>query len=464
MTKMFGTAGIRGLTNFEMTPLLALKMAQVYGDYLGNKGKVAVGRDTRFGAHMLSDAAACGLVSAGVNVEDCGTVPTGCLATYVTQKKLDGAILITGSHTPPDRIGLIVMMSDGAYVPDRVARSLERMFEEYSTRRCVTPPDRIGSVVPADAPIELYRKKLLSWVDAKLIARAKYRVLVDPCNGAAAHVLTDVLRRAGCSVLELNAEPSCIPGRAPEPRANVLAATAREVVKKRCDLGVATDIDADRVLFIDANGQVLSEDLVGAIFAEEELAPLRDRKCVTPINSSGLIDLVCAKLNATLEYCPPGQPATVEAIKRVGAAYSYEESGKYYFCRQVLWCDGLLAALKMLEIMARKKLPLSELGAHLPKFYQVKRLVRCEDSKKEAVMARTAEIWKKEGTEGRVKDVTVDGLKRVYKDSSWLLLRKSGTEPLIRVFSDSMSPGRSESLVALGEEIVRRAIKQAGGR
>lgn len=461
MPRMFGTAGIRGLTNVEITPLLALKIAQVFGDYLGNSGKVAVGRDTRFGARMLSDAAACGLASAGLKVEDCGVVPTGCIATYITERKLQGAILITGSHTPPDRIGLIVMMSDGAYVPDHVARTLERLYEQYETRKCVTPPDRIGSIMPADRPLELYRKSLLSSVDVKLIARQRFKVLVDPCNGTACGILTDVLRRVGCTVIEINCTPGPVPGRAPEPRAHSLVATAHEVVKKGCNLGIATDVDADRVLFIDSLGRVLSEDLVGAIFAESELAPLRQRKCVTPINSSGLIEHVCAELNATLEYCPPGQPATIEAVKKIGAHYSYEESGKYYFCQEVMWCDGLLATLKMLEIMARKKKPLHDLGAHLPKFHQVKRLVRCADDRKEAVMARVAEIWKKEATEGRLRDVTVDGLKRIYKDNSWLLMRKSGTEPLIRVFSDSMSPDRSEALVNIGVAIVRRALRES---
>jgi phosphomannomutase/phosphoglucomutase len=411
---------------------------------------------------MLSDAAACGFASAGLRVEDCGVVPTGCIATYVTEKKLNGAILITGSHMPHDRIGVIAMMSDGAYVPDRVARALEGMYEQYESRRCMTPPDRIGSILPADCPVELYRKSLLSAVEVKLIARQRPRVLVDPCNGAACGVLTDVLRRAGCIVLEVNGTPSPVPGRAPEPRAHSLIVTAHEVVKKGCDLGVATDIDADRVLFIDSRGQVLSEDLVGAIFAESELTPLRQRRCVTPINSSGLIDHVCAELNATLEYCPPGQPATVEVIKKTGAHYSYEESGKYYFCREVLWCDGLLASLKMLEIMAHRKKPLHEVGAHLPRFYQVKRFVRCPEDRKEATMLHVAEIWRKEATEGRARDVTVDGLKRIYRDSSWLLIRKSGTEPLIRVFSDSISFDRSEALVEIGEDIVRRAMRGRG--
>jgi len=131
----FGTAGIRGKTNIDITPTLALQLGAVFGDYLGNKGTVAMGRDTRYGALMLAQSAASGLMSAGVSVRDCGCIPTG-LANFIRQHQLAGGFLVTGSHTPYDMSGLIILLGDGAYLSPEVGRDLE---------------NRLSAVLPAQA-------------------------------------------------------------------------------------------------------------------------------------------------------------------------------------------------------------------------------------------------------------------------------------------------------------------------
>ncbi len=460
--KMFGTAGIRGLTNVEITPALALSIARSYGDWLGNAGLAAVGRDTRYGAPMLSMAAASGLVSAGFDVVDCGVIPTGGLAAYLRHAKAKGAILITGSHTPPDRIGVIAMLADGAYVPDTTAVEIEDRHAQASF--AYVSPDRIGSVRVAHDALEVYRAFLLSYVDAEPIRRWRPRVLVDPANGTASLVLPGLLRELGCDVVELNCSPNPVPARPSEPRAKTLTEACAKVRAHGCDIGIATDVDADRVLFIDANGTCASEDVIGAAFAEEVLSRAKNKLCVSPINSSGLLDWVCAKVGARIEWCPPGQPATVEKVKQVGAVYSYEESGKYYFCEEALWCDGPLAALKLLSMLGREKLGLAQLVAKYPSFTQVKQTVPCPDAIKSRVMERLRERWERELVDGRKEDVTIDGLKRVYKDNSWLLLRKSGTEPLVRVYSDAMDAGRAKALVEAGKALLESVMREVEGR
>ncbi|MBI3273323.1 MAG: hypothetical protein HYZ53_30320 [Planctomycetes bacterium] len=461
-TRMFGTAGIRGLTNVEITPLLALRMAHAFGTYLGGRGRMLVGRDTRYGAEMLSAASAAGLMSAGMRVVDVGVIPTGGFATYLTRRKFDGGVLITGSHTPNDRIGFIAMMSDGAYVPEAVAKALEAAYEKDQRAR-IPVKHEIGAMEPAELPLELYLQSLLESVDIDLIRKRKFRVLVDPVNGAAAGVIQDFLRRLDCQLLEMNGRPSPVFGRPSEPRASCLGPAAEAVLAAHCDLGLATDVDADRILFIDDKGNILSEDLTGALFADDLLPRMKRKVCVIPINSSGLIELICARHGARIVDCPPGQPATVEAVKAADADYAYEESGKYYFCRQALWCDALLAAGKMLELLARKDLSLSNVSVPYPRFHQVKRTIHCDDRVKVRAMELVRELWEKELLEGRQKDVTVDGLKRVYQDNSWLLLRKSGTEPLIRVYSDATTRERADELVRKGDALLRRALKLAEG-
>jgi phosphomannomutase / phosphoglucomutase len=484
---LFGTAGIRGLTNIHITPLLALKIAQVYGDYLGNRGTVALGHDTRYGAQMLVQSTASGLISSGISVLDCGCLPIGGLACMVMQNRLAGGIMITGSHTPYEMIGIIILESDGAYLAHKTAREIESRYYNYDKRQVVIKPEQLGvysGAVPlqrntanynrqypgkpglpdyksAEHPLETYQSFLLGLVNQDIIKAQHYRVLIDPCNGTAGLVLPSLLKSLGCEVV-LNNETMCpVPNRPAEPRAVNLGPTALKVKDNKCHLGIATDIDADRVLLIDETGKVLSEDLTGAIFARWVFESHPDKKvCVTPLNSSGLIEKVCKDAGREWVACGIGAPETLRVIKELKASFAYEESGKYYFSDEIMWPDGILAAIKMLQIMAEKKQSLSELASQFPMYYQIKHTVLCPEAQKDKVMQRVRGIWEKEALAGRSKDMTIDGLKRSYDDGSWLLIRKSGTEPLIRVFADSPSAARADELVRLGEDMVKRA--QAG--
>lgn len=469
----FGTAGIRGLTNTEITPLLVLKMSEIYGAYLSEKRtigqiKTAVGYDSRYGAEMLAMTAVSGLNSAGVQTVNCGCITTGGLASYITCNKLDGGVLITGSHTPYDMVGFIILTSDGSYLDIETSRELERHYDNYGQSRKAVKPEGIGINNQATNPSDCYRSFLLGCVDVNLIKSKKYRVLLDPANGPATLIFPDILKELACEVFLINDKLSPVPNRPSEPRAKNLVETAVKVKEYKCDIGIATDVDADRVLFIDADGRVLSEDLVGGIFAREVVSP--DKVCVVPVNSSGLIEEVISQCSGKLEYCRIGQPETIKAIKQVNACFSYEESGKYYFSSQAFWPDALLSSLKLLEIMARRNnKPLSEIASGFSRFYQVKHTIHYDsltdgDNKKvidsNKLFQKVQELWAKECKENSVRDVTIDGLKRIYDDKSWLLIRKSGTEPLIRVYADAPTMERAEELVRQGEELVKKAVSQ----
>lgn len=455
--KLFGTAGIRGRTNIDVTPLLALRMSQCFGDFLENSGTVALGRDTRPGSDMLARAAAAGLQSAGLSVTDCGVIPTGGLATWVRGKKCDGGVLITGSHTPPDRNGFILMTERGAYLPDDEAVALERAYAMVGQRAETLGHDRLGRYSLADNPLGYYRQALEDACFPQAIAARRFRVLYDPCNGAACNVFPRLFEALKVAGVPSNADPRPIPGRATEPRAHNLVEVARRVVEEKCDFGLATDIDADRILFIDETGRVLSEDLVGAMFAKSVLRA--GSTCVTPINSSGVLEEICEAAGAKLEFCRAGQPATVEKILELGADYACEESGKYYFVKDAAWCDGLMAAVKMLDLLSTSPRTLSAIADGFPQYVQVKETVPCADGEKDGAMEKIRRIWEREGREAGSRDLTIDGLKRSYADRSWLLLRRSGTEPLIRVYADAKTADRAQGLVAWGKDVVARALR-----
>lgn len=459
--RLFGTAGIRGVTNAGITPDLALRLARAYGDWLRarapGRGSVAVAHDTRWGAEMLARAAASGFASAGLHVQFYGCVPTGVFSMNVARTDQAGGLLVTGSHMPPDRIGLILLGADGGICPFSVTDEVERILASDDPPREVAPRD-IGRLEEAFHPYELYVAECMRALDAPLCRSKKFKVVADPANGTGSYIAKEFFEWLGCTVELLHFDPAPVPDRPSEPRAHTVGGAIELVRREHSDLGACFDVDADRVLFIDADGLPLSEDTVGAVFARRILK--QGDACVVPINSSGLIERVCREAGARLEYCGVGQPEEVQAIKDHGAVFCYEESGKYYFPPRFLWADGLYSAGRFLEIMAREGKTAAMLAAEFPRYHQVKKNVEVPDDRKLAAMGSVHRRLQTALVEGRVRDVTVDGFKRIYGDHSWLLFRKSGTEPVIRVYSDAPTPSRAEELAAAGEALLRLALSE----
>ncbi|HXX93167.1 MAG TPA: phosphoglucomutase, partial [Planctomycetota bacterium] len=426
--RLFGTAGIRGVTNAGITPELAVRLARAYGDWLVARGarhrSVAVGHDTRYGAEMLARAAGSGFASAGLDVHFYGCVSTGVFSMNVARTEQDGGLLVTGSHMPPDRIGLLLLGGDGGICPFSVTDQVEAILAGEAPPREVAPAD-LGSLIEAFHPYELYVSECMKALDAPRCRARKFRVAADPANGTASMIAMEFFQWLGCTVELVNYDPAPVPGRPSEPRAHTVGQAIELVRREKCDLGACFDVDADRVLFIASDGTTLSEDTVGAVFARRVLRS--GDTCVVPINSSGLIEQVCRDRGARLEYCGVGQPEEVEAIKAHRAAFCYEESGKYYFPPEFLWSDGLYSAGRLLEIMAREGKTALELAGEFPRFHQVKRNVTVPEDRIQAALGTVHQRLATRLVEGRLRDVTVDGFKRIYKDDSWLLFRKSGT-------------------------------------
>lgn len=262
--------------------------------------------------------------------------------------------------------------------------------------------------------------------------KRRFKILFDPVNGSAIEVGRQLFSQLG-TVVMINDRLGQRPTRAPEPRAGSLKDTAKQVVKHGCDLGIATDVDADRVLFIDETGVVLSEDLTAVILATGKTT------LVMPVNSSGLFKSEAKKWGAKIIDCPVGPPEIIAAIKKHHADFAYEESGKYFFADRFLWADGLLAGVKMLEAMANRSKPLSQIRQEYPVYHQVKLAVDCP--------------WEK-----MPRKFVGGGVKLEFDDNSFLFIRASGTEPLIRVFSDSPSRSRAEKLVQAGKKMVSETL------
>ena len=438
--QLFGTAGIRGITNRDITPDFAVKVGMAYGTVFN--GNIAVARDTRFGAQMIQQAVISGLQSSGNQVYNLGIIPLPIFARYVADF-MDGGIIVTGSHTPPDIIGIVCVDSLGRDIPRDISNKIEKIFFEERFKKVAW--DKIKDEIEEDA-IENYMKFIEKF--AKNVSG--FKIVIDTANGCGAGVMNRILENLGITVKCLNCERKKIPNRPSEPRKENL----RELVKqtKNFALGAGVDVDADRVVFSTRNNTI-SEDVIGAIFAKREVK----EKMVTPINSSSLIERVAKEYGFEVIYCPVGPPEIAEAILKNNANFGYEETGKYIFPPHTLWGDSILSIVKILDIMDKEGKTIEELVDEFPKYYQIKEKIKVKREKKKEIVEKIGEYLEKNTPKGVVKILRVDGVKLIYEDS-WLLIRASGTEDVIRVFSDARNENDARALVNFGKRILKKFI------
>ena len=437
--QLFGTAGIRGITNEDITPELALKVARAYGSVF--HGDIAVARDTRFGAEMIEHAIISGLQSTGNRVHLLGIVPLPVFAKFVADF-MDGGIIVTGSHTPPNIMGIVAVDSLGRDIPQNVAKKIEESIN-------IVPKgvawNEIENTLYEDA-LEHYMK----FIEQRAKGIEGYKIIVDPANGSGAGIIDRIFENLGLDVYCINCKRKPIPDRPSEPRRESLQKLKK--LSQNFDLGIGTDVDADRVLFA-SNGRIYSEDVIGAIFAREYTKD----KMVTPINSSSLIERVAKEYGFEVIYCPVGPPEIAEHIIKHRATYGYEETGKYIFPPDTLWGDSILSTINLLKIMNSSGKTLNELAGEFPEYYQIKRKIPVKREIKREVAEKIGEYLEKNKPDGAIKIIRVDGVKIIY-DNSWLLIRSSGTEDVIRVFSDAQSEKRAMKLVELGMNLVKRFL------
>jgi len=451
--RLFGTSGIRGTAHVEMTPEMATKLGVTFASFFGNEGTIAVGRDVRLPAKLLHYAFVSGVLAGGVDVEDCGLAPTPAVLWAAKKRGLDGAAVVTGSHTPCEMIGLLFFMSDTAEFSVEESYRFEKIFFDKPK---VVAWSEVGECSEVDVS-DLYLRSVLEHVDLRKISSSGFKVVMDPGNGASALVCDKIFQAAGVEAVVINGEPDgMFPDRDPYPRPEVLSELVREVNESGADIGSATDADGDRAIFVDDEGEALWGDISGCVFVKDVLMKHGGGVVVAPINSSRLIEWVCNVCNGEMVYTKVGPPNIVSALKRVKALFGVEETGKNIWPETILYGDWILATLKMLEIMAKEQKSLSELVQEFPRFHMRKQAFYCPETLKNVVMMDALKEWRKRREEAEV--VTLDGIKIVYPDGSWVLLRPSGTEPVFRVYAESQDLTRVRELAKVGSELVKKSL------
>ncbi len=286
-------------------------------------------------------------------------------------------------------------------------------------------------------------------------------MVIDPGNGAASGVLLPLFERLGCLSIAINDNADGrFPSRSPYPRREVLGKLKRAVLETSADLGVATDGDGDRAIFVDERGEVAWGDVAGSLFAIDRLEHGDGRTVVAPVNSSQLIRDVC-RGRGKLVTTRVGPPAIIDALRsHSDSVFGFEETGKYIWPEVLLYGDVSLSTFRMLELMGSQGKTMKELTASLPRYHMVKRAFRCDDSRKEAIHALILRSSLPPGA----RRITLDGVKLVYPDRSWLLLRPSGTEPFFRCYAEAKTAKEAEGLAKDGIRMLRKASSRSTAR
>ncbi|MEB3779696.1 MAG: phosphoglucosamine mutase [Desulfurococcales archaeon] len=443
MGRLFGTDGVRGVVGSELTPELALRLGRAIGAYFGLGSRVLVGRDVRSGGDLLVKAVVSGLLSEGVKVYYSGLLPTPALQYAVKTGPYDGGVMVTASHNPPEYNGIKVIGGDGIEVP----REDERVIEEYYFKgsasrlewRSLAQDSSIVSGV-----IDDYIEAIKSQVDVDLISKAGFKAVVDCGNSVGSLVTPRLLTELGVRVVTLNCDLNPhFPGREPEPTPTTLE-TAGELVKiVKADFGVGHDGDADRAIIIDNNGEAHWGDRTGALLTLFASRHWRDlpRRTYTGVSSSTLVEDYLRPHGIDVVWTPVGSVVISRMIQRDGGAISgFEENGGYMHTPHHIVRDGAMTAALLAYMMAEEEVDLATLYSRLPRYYSIK--TKIPATRQEALCGVEAV---KEAYSG-YRQVTIDGVK-VFGEDFWVLVRPSGTEPVLRIMLEAKTPERARSLL-----------------
>ena len=457
--RLFGTNGIRGVVNEELTPDFCARVGLAVGTYFGG-GDILIGRDARLSGPVIASAVVSGLLAAGCRVFDAGLAPTPTLQYAVKHLGMDGGVIITASHNPPEYNGIKVLRPDGVELSREQEKEVEAIF--FESRFKPAAWHAVGSPRHLEGVVEAHVKGVEEHVDRELIAKRRFKVVLDPANGVGVLPALPLLRDLGCKVVLLNGEiDGRFPGRSPEPKPESLGKLAAITRASGADLGVAYDGDADRAIFADELGRVHWGDKSFALVIKWFLARRPGELVVTPVSSSSLISDVVEAYGGKLVWTPVGSVVVSHKMMELQAKLGGEENGGIFYGPHQPVRDGPMSTALILQILAEERRPLSALMDELPRYYLAKASVRCPHELKPAAL----DILRAKFRHAEV--TTIDGVRVWYDDGTSVLMRPSGTEPIFRIYAEARDEERlKEALaehVALVREAVKEAVMEAGG-
>ena len=444
--KFFGTDGVRGTANkYPMTADMALRIGAAVGRYFRNDGKnnhrVVIGKDTRRSGYMFENALTAGLTSTGMNVLLLGPVPTPAVGLLTSSMRADLGVMISASHNPAEDNGIKFFGPDGFKLSDEAEHEIEALIESG-----VEPVQavNIGAAKRIDDGRFRYIERVKSSFPSAVPLRGM-KVVIDCANGAAYRAAPEALWELGAEVIPVGVAPNGM--NINQGCGSTHPATAAEaVVAHGAQVGISLDGDADRVMIIDENGQVADGDQIMALLAAHWAAKGRlkgDTLVATVMSNLGLERYLQGK-GLHLERTSVGDRYVVEAMRKGGFNLGGEQSGHIVMTDYATTGDGLMAGLQFLAVMAETDKPASELTCSFETVPQLLKNVRFEDGQ---TPLETDNV-----------KATIAAAELALTGTGRLLIRKSGTEPLVRVMAECEDADLLETTVDGIVEAVENAL------
>ena len=447
MALMVSISGIRGIFGTDLTPQNLTLYASAYGTWLGG-GKVVIGRDSRVTGELCEHIVTAALQATGCDVIRLGIVPTPTVAMGVLQHRAAGGIIISASHNPAEWNALKLLNHKSEFLDADEGEQVIRIARNHNIR--YTSYREIGQSQSNETVLEAHIDAILDlpYIDPDTIAKAGFKIAVDAVNGAGSHALPRLLERLGVTqITKIHCVPDGIFPHNPEPLPEHLAEICDLVKSSGSDIGFVTDPDADRLAVVDENGRLLGEEYTQAI-AFDFMLKKKAGPVATNLSSSRVTDDIAAKYGQTCHRAAVGEINVVKEMQRVGAVIGGEGNGGVINPDLHYGRDALVGIAMVLQHLAEEKKTTSRIRAEMPDYVITKTKLSIGNMNADAILKSVAEEHA-----GDKINIT-DGVKIDFSDG-WVHLRKSNTEPIIRIYAEARTLKKAEELATVIKEKVK---------
>ncbi len=447
MSRLFGTDGVRGVANKELTPLLAMQLGQAGASVLtketSHKPTIMVGCDTRISGDMLANALMAGICSVGANAVYVGVVPTPAVAYLTRKNHMDAGVVISASHNPVEFNGIKFFDANGYKLPDAMEDEIEAIIKNDMKDLAFPTGTEIGSITYRPDAREDYVKHATEAIPVDLHGM---KIVADCAEGASYYTSVEALKLLGADVVAIHNNPDGTNINAGCGSTHMEELMER-VKAEKADVGLAFDGDADRLLAVDEKGNKVDGDQIMGIvgnYLKEQKKLKKDTIVATVMSNLGFF-LMGEKQGIHMEQTKVGDRYVLERMRQIGANLGGEQSGHVIFLDENTTGDGLLSALHLLQVLVDTKKPLSELATIMEVLPQALVNAKVPNDKKNSYMENP-----------QIADA-IDALTKKFAGEGRVLIRPSGTEPLVRV----MIEGRDQNRIQEEAEKLATLIESA---
>ncbi len=448
MTLIKSISGIRGtiggVVGDNLTPVDAVKFASAYGTFLKKKSKkdkltVVVGRDARISGPMIHNLITHTLIGLGIDIIDLGLSTTPTVEIAVPLENADGGIILTASHNPKQWNALKLLNEKGEFLSAKEGELILQIAEDEAFT--FSEVDDLGTITENDAYMDIHIDEVLKLplVDAEIVAKRKYKVVVDAVNSSGGIIIPKLLELMGVEVVKLYCEPNGHFPHNPEPLKEHLGDICKLVLEEKADFGIVVDPDVDRLAFISNDGEMFGEEYTLVACADYVLSKTPGNT-VSNLSSSRALRDITNNHNGNYQASAVGEVNVVELMKATNAIIGGEGNGGIIYPELHYGRDSLVGVALFLTYLANQDKTVAELRARYPQYYMSKNKIELTPQiDVDAILITMTEKYKSEDI------TTIDGVKIDFAES-WVHLRKSNTEPIIRIYTEAQTQDLADAL------------------